>query len=148
MYNVNKEVISVLNRVSDKLTESWCQNNIIPYEMKEIYQYGLEVLISNIISSISIITVGILIFDILSTAVFLLIFILLRSYCGGYHADTYLKCFITTNITYLVIMGCVYLFPMKPFMILLTAVIGIPLLYFEAPVEHKNKPLNKKTVTL
>lgn len=133
----------MLNRVSDKLTESWCQKNIIPSEMKEIYQYGLEVLISNIISSVSIITVGILIFDILSTAVFLLIFILLRSYCGGYHADTYLKCFITTNITYLVTMSCVYLFPVKPVMILMTAMIGIPLLYLKAPVEHINKPLEQ-----
>ena len=111
--------------------------------MKEIYRYGLEVLISNVISSLAILALGILFFDIFSTVVFLLIFILLRSYCGGYHADTYLRCFITTNITYLATMSCVYLFPVKPVMILTTAVIGIPLLYLEAPVEHINKPLDQ-----
>lgn len=132
----------MLNRISDKLTESWCQKNIIPSEMKEIYRYGLEVLISNVISSLAILALGILFFDIFSTVVFLLIFILLRSYCGGYHADTYLKCFITTNITYLLTMGCVYLFPVNLFTVVLTMSIGVPLLYLRAPVENTNKPLD------
>lgn len=132
----------MLNRISDKLTESWCQKNIIPYEMKEIYRYGLEVLISNVLSSLTMLIVGILFFDIFSTVVFLLIFILLRSYCGGYHADTYLKCFITTNITYLFTMSCACFLSVNLFTVVLTMLIGVPLLYLRAPVENINKPLD------
>lgn len=77
------------------------RNGIIQSENLDIYIYGFEVMISNAISIFIGIVLGLAFSQLIEIASFLFIFVLLRRFCGGYHAQTYLRCNIVfaINIT-------------------------------------------------
>jgi accessory gene regulator B len=56
-----------------------------------MYQYGLEILISGLIGIINILIISILIHRLTQGIVFLIVFIVLREYTGGYHAESYIS---------------------------------------------------------
>lgn len=73
----------------------------IPFE---IYVYGFELLLSSLIETGAIILIGCLFGKFLETILFLLSFSSIRFFSGGYHAKSYLRCFIVTLISYFLIL--------------------------------------------
>lgn len=68
---------------------------------EEIYIYGLELIISTVLGLMSILLLSGLLSCLTSGFIFLSIFVPLRLFTGGYHASSYTKCFIISNISYL-----------------------------------------------
>lgn len=119
---------------------------ILP-EMKDTYQYGIEITISSIINVMLILLCFFALGDIFAGITYLAIFIFLRSYTGGYHATTYLRCNIAMVVTFIIsfvlykIITC-YVFPL--FICETAAIVNlIPIIIF-SPVSNKHKPLNDK----
>ncbi|MCD7840625.1 MAG: accessory gene regulator B family protein, partial [Erysipelotrichaceae bacterium] len=81
------------------------KNDVINKENLNIYIYGFELMISSGINIVTTIVLGVLFSKLTECLVFLISFILLRKYCGGYHANSYLKCntIFTTNIIIVVL---------------------------------------------
>ncbi len=67
----------------------------------EIYTYGFELIVSSLIEALSILILGILVGDFIETLIFVVYFSLIRFYSGGYHAYTYMRCYLITVIVYL-----------------------------------------------
>lgn len=65
------------------------KNGLIEQDKMAIYKYGYEILISNI--SVALIVRAIF-SEFIESIIFLMVFAIMRKYCGGYHANTYLKC--------------------------------------------------------
>ena len=113
-------------------------------EMKDVYQYGIEITISSIFNIILVLVCALALNDILAGITYLFIFVFLRSFTGGYHATTYLRCNITMVVTFLI--TCVsykiivhYAPPL--FICEAIALINlIPIIIF-SPVPNKHKPL-------
>ena len=61
----------------------------------EVYLYGFEALIASILNSVAILLIGLLFDRFIDSIVFLACYCPLRQYSGGYHADTYKRCFFT-----------------------------------------------------
>ena len=76
-------------------------NTDIDNELIAVYQYGVEITISSILNIALIFLCGLIIGDLMYSIVFLMCFIPIRSYCGGYHASTYFKCNLIFVITFL-----------------------------------------------
>ncbi len=68
------------------------KNNAIESEKLDIYIYGFEVMISSICGFLIASFMGAVFSRFWESMLFLIVFVSLRSYCGGYHADTYLRC--------------------------------------------------------
>ena len=68
----------------------------------EVYKYGQQVLIFNSIVNIFIFILGLCLHEGLMTLVWMLAFSGLRVNLGGYHCDSPVKCFFTSNIVYLI----------------------------------------------
>lgn len=68
------------------------ESEIIDSEKLDIYIYGFEVMISSAISILIGLIFGIAFSQFFECTLFLIVFILMRSYSGGYHANTYFKC--------------------------------------------------------
>lgn len=85
-------MISYLSRF---ITLFLLQNKIVEQEKCDVYEYGFEVIISTIIGFILIFTSGILLNELLSSMIFYAMFIIVRQYTGGYHANSHLKCKLT-----------------------------------------------------
>lgn len=117
-------------------------------EKKEIYVYGIELLISSLIGIVLVLGLSIGLGKVWSGVVFLAVFILVRQYTGGYHADTYVRCNAAFVLTYLLTVGIwifcrVHDLKVAVWFILLGAYIIMAVL---APVENKNKPLDDEEV--
>lgn len=67
----------------------------------EVYLYGQKVFLFNLFTNVFIVFVGILLNELLATFVWMLSFTLLRINLGGYHCQSPIKCFLTTNTVYI-----------------------------------------------
>lgn len=90
----------MINHISKIITNFFLQQKSISEDEKEIYQYGVEITISSILNILLILLLSILVRSVLSGIVFLVCFIYVRRYTGGYHAETYFRCNSALCITY------------------------------------------------
>lgn len=74
------------------IVDSLVRNKKIEIEQASIYQYGYEILISSCIICAIAVGLGFAMKCLFAAIIYFIIFALLRSICGGYHAKTYLKC--------------------------------------------------------
>lgn len=136
----------MIQKISQKITVFLLQENAIEKKYASTYTYGLELIISGILSILSVMLVSILIGLPYVGIAFLIIFIPLRMYTGGYHADTYLKC----NVLF---MG-VYLFSVMLYLVCLKVniiqysfvlmIISFIIISFRAPIENENKRITSE----
>jgi len=135
----------VAHRVAVKIADFLYKNNTIRDEDKDIYVYGFEIFISNIINFTIVVVLGYLLHQFYQALLFFIAFVITRSYSGGYHASTYFKCNIVFASVFLLTMlvssillptiSLVYL------MVFMAIYIGCILEY--APIENSHKKLLK-----
>lgn len=134
----------MLNRIAISLSKKLVSDGVISENNLDIYVYGFELLFSFLFSVTTILITGCIVNKLLETLAFLVVFILLRSYSGGYHSDTYLKCTIVTMSIYgIVMLFSTYLQVQLLFYIILI-VLGWIALYIKAPIENPNKKLTEQ----
>ena len=125
-----------------------CRKNIIENEDIEIYKYGFETICSTIIGFVITLAIGMIFRMFFLSVANYAIFVTIRQFTGGYHANSYFKC----NLTFAVVTTLVFEFTKMavysqtytiPNHILFLVLSFIVILYF-APVENENKPLDQK----
>lgn len=80
-------------KLTEYLVEKLIERETIPKNEKDLYQYGLSEGITIIQNILYTLLIGILFGHIIETITFLCFYILLRSFAGGYHAETEKSCF-------------------------------------------------------
>jgi accessory gene regulator B len=130
----------ISNRITDKLIE----NRTIVNEDRELYVYGLQQGFIMLINIMTTIIIGVIFGMFWQSIVFLIAYIPIRSYAGGYHARTQLRCyFISTIIIIMALLG-MRMVMWTNFYCLLTAFLSSIIIIILAPVEDTNKPLSQK----
>lgn len=89
-----------MEKISQRILAFICRNMEVDEEIAEIYKYGIEISVSSLINLFLIIFGGLLLGDLPAGFVFMTLFIFLRSYTGGYHAETYFRCNIAFVCTF------------------------------------------------
>jgi len=132
----------MLHRLAEDITFYLITNKIIDIEDREVYIYGLELLISTLLTSISILIIAAFIGEMPSAIIFLLIHFLLKSYTGGYHAEYYFVCYISSIITFivLIILKNRIILTYKPLVGAILLVVSMIIIFKFAPVTNKNNP--------
>ena len=140
----------MIKRIALKITNFIFKNTELDSELFEVYKYGVEITLSTLLNIFWIIAASMVLTDVISGVIFLAVFILLRSFVGGYHAKTNFMCNALFLLTYLLVYYinslASALVEGELFSRLLTILILlgiIPIIAF-APVQHKNKPLSEK----
>ena len=82
----------MIEKCADYIAFYLVKNGLIEQDKMAIYKYGYEILISNIINISVALIVGAIFSEFIESIIFLMVFAIMRKYCGGYHANTYLKC--------------------------------------------------------
>lgn len=111
-----------------KLTNIFINNHIIDKEDAEIYEYGIFVVLFNLLSIGAIIVLGILFNRLSFTLEFLLFYIPNRMIIGGYHCKTPQRCFITFTSSYIIILISTYIIPYSNILYLISILLYIFLL--------------------
>ncbi len=114
-------------------------------DVQNFYRYGIEISISSLLNIILILIIGIIIHHVIDSVIFLSLFILIRSFTGGYHADTYFRCNMLMCITFTLVTFFNTIFSQSislPIAIFLVCIIEAIILVF-GPIENKNKPIDE-----
>ena len=78
------------------------QMDIIQIEETAVYEYGIELLLVSIFNAIWILVLGIVLKCPVLSVIYIYILASVRTQIGGYHAQTYIGCFVCYNLFFLV----------------------------------------------
>ena len=118
-------------------------NHIIKHDDRELYIYGFNQGLNILLNLITTLVVGLLFRNILELAIFIAAYIPLRSFAGGYHAKTPLRCYIYSIIMIILVsVGMKYLLFVDMVYYVILAISAL-IIFVLSPAEDKNKPLDK-----
>jgi accessory gene regulator B len=136
----------MIENVASLIVEILIRHNIIKVQQAEVYQYGLEILISSLLTCCVTFACGLLFRCLAAALLYFLMFAVLRSICGGYHAKTYWQCNLVFSFVTSVVLIFFRWMPVEQFTELHYCSVAIAILTtaFCTPVENDNKPLTDK----
>jgi accessory gene regulator B len=138
----------MLNKMAKKLSNRLLKNEVITEDVIDVYVYGFELIISSLVNTLVIILAGSLLGEIVQTMSFLFVFILLRSFTGGYHANTYTKCSIVTFSTYVTVLLLSHYINIPKFAYMILLILGVIILAIFAPIKNPNKQLTELKIRI
>lgn len=117
------------------------QNKFAP-EDKEVYRYGIQQGLNLTLNILTTIIIGVLCGMAYPSILFLVCYMPLRSFCGGYHAKTHFRCYIYSviMITCLLLAAKYIAFNIVLYEVLV--LISLIIILLLAPVEDENKKLD------
>lgn len=112
---------------------------------KEYYQYGIEITISSLLNIALILIVGVIFQSLAESIVFLLCFILIRQYTGGFHASSYLRCNLSFCLCFTLLILCYQLTKeyINTYIAILISFICTLVIFSRCPIENPNKPITE-----
>ncbi|MBQ6893684.1 MAG: accessory gene regulator B family protein [Clostridia bacterium] len=138
----------MLERICTVFTDVLIKKGIVKEEEKEVYVYGSMLSLTTFLGMLSIILISLL-FKWYFGFLFLIIYTPLRVYAGGYHCNTYLSCFIVTNIVFVLNVCFVMLLgamSVLGYTVVTAFVLGLSYIYIllNAPIVGRENPLSSK----
>lgn len=130
----------MINNVVRFLLNSMICNGIIT-DHYDVYQYGIELVVSSTICVIISCLAGWLLGYPLETLIYILCFIILRLYSGGFHATTHFGCWATMLCLVLGLIMVISQVFISFYHISIISLISIAIIAFFSPVENKKKPI-------
>ncbi len=133
-------------KILQKVTDELVLNNIIDSEDSELYTYGLQQGALMLLNILTILFVGRMFGMLWQTVVFMVTYIPLRTYAGGYHARTQWGCYISSVVLIVAVLLGIRFIPWTNFIIITISIISGLIIYILSPVEDMNKPLDAAEV--
>lgn len=123
----------------------WITNNIkTNMEYDEIY-FAVKVILFTILHFGTIVLVSLIFHQLLNGIIFSFLYIILRSYAGGFHMNTSKKCYLFSLLIFtlvIVVMKGNYIFLYKEIYLYIAFPIAFIIIFFLSPVDNKNKRLD------
>lgn len=129
-------------RASTYVVDILEQQNRFSAEDKEIYRYGIQQGLNITLNILTTIIIGALCDMIFPSILFLLCYMPLRSFCGGYHTKTHLRCYIYSVLMITSILLIAKYFTFNIFVYEFLVLVSLVVIFLLAPVEDKNKVLD------
>lgn len=120
-------------------------NNIITFENREAYSYGIELFLFKASLYIIVAVIALITNTLIPSAIFVVSYMLLRPYSGGYHCKTAEMCMIVSIFMYLIFL---LLYKLdygntKIFFFISSLISFLPIVIF-SPIENVNNPITVK----
>ena len=128
-------------RLSKRIAKHYCKGE--NSDEKELYVFGINQCLNMILNILTALFIGILFGKVFQIWLFMLAYIPLRSYAGGWHSRTPLRCYIFSIVMLIVAsIGFKYLSIAAWVYYAVLALVFVIVLVL-SPVEDKNKPLDE-----
>lgn len=136
----------MLDKIAERFTIKLIKENAIEAGRKDIYEYGFKLFFSTSSSLIMILFISVLTKNTVNGIFYLSVFMSLRITANGYHADTFLGCFIMTNTFFLIYILSMRYIPISSSGIENRILLIVSAIYIclKAPIEHPNHKLSDK----
>lgn len=136
----------MFSKLGEKCTDLMIQNKIIAQADRELYEYAFEILISQCANIILCFVLGSIFRSTFPTLLYLMFFVPLRVYAGGYHAPNYLLCYLGSFLIIIFFLVIGNMAQLSLTLILLPLILSDILIWFVSPIEDANKPLTESEV--
>lgn len=136
----------MIHSVALVIADFFISKDVITEEEKEVCAYGMELIISGIISVALVLIIGLITGNICYAVVYNIMMVVIRMYTGGYHADTHAGCNVCYCAAFLISMALlrVQMYINGSVTIWIIALAGYLIIVLNAPLEHHNKKLTMK----
>lgn len=136
----------MISKLSTRLTEKLLSNGTISNEDKELYIYGLFMLLSQLMFFIIACIFGLILECLFESIIFYIAFMLIRRYAGGYHALTETRCEIFSTLSILASIVAIKLSKIYDFqtVLLLITILSAVCIFVFCPLDTPEKPLSDK----
>jgi len=136
----------MLSVLAKKLSILFIQANIVKQEDYEIYAYSFELLLSTVLNFMMLAIVALMTKRLLETACFVIGFIPVRRFAGGYHAKTHFRCLSILLVTYFALLTILTLMSADIYRVstILNIFVSAVIIWMISPVGDRNKPLSEK----
>lgn len=118
------------------------RNDAIDPDDRDVYEYGLYVLLADILDIGATLIIALLLRILPQTILYHAVFIPLRRSAGGFHASTRIRCFVLSLATWLLAMWLVELTAGVQAISIACSTLTLAAVWRFAPVEHENNPLS------
>lgn len=135
--------MAFLEKLSHKIGDDLVHSGVVKAEDAEIYIYGINQILVSLFNVSSALIIGMILGVFFEIAIFIVSYIPLRSFAGGYHAKTPLRCYVFSVIMLsLVSVGMKYLYLTEWVYYAVLLVTALIVVLF-SPIEDRNKPLDE-----
>lgn len=133
----------MISSAANNITNYLICKKVIKDDDREIYQYGFEQVFSSLLNIATMLLLGIILGKIYQSLVLILSFMALRSYSGGYHANTPLQCYLLTVMSISAALSIMKFITIDRFICLGLLVLSSVVILLFSPIGTKNKPLDE-----
>lgn len=135
----------MVQKIADALVNKQSQNYVMTDEDEKIYRYGYVLLCEVFLNLVIAFTIGIVFSKTKEVIFFLGMYIPLRSFCGGWHANKIWKCTVISNVILLLQVYGIEnrIIDLSIRGMLLIFFINMVCIYFIAPVDTKMKKISQ-----
>lgn len=131
----------MLKELADDVAVALAAKDIISIDELDAYRYGLELLIPKVILYVAILIVSFITNSFILSVLFVVMFMGIRRYAGGFHCQTAEMCLCISFLIYLLV---VFFFSSEVYVGVygVSSVVSTITIMIFAPVEDKNRPLD------
>lgn len=121
------------------------KNKIVDIQQRDIYVYGLEVILLNGSLLIVFLITSLLCGEMINFLAYFVFFLPLRLFSGGYHAEKSESCFVLSTIMYGISIAVTKFFPLlyMNWKWITAGVISVVVILVLSPMVNENNPLTK-----
>lgn len=130
-------------KLSCKIGYNLVRSNVIKEEDAEIYIYGINQILVSVLNVSSALIIGWIFGVVLEIAVFMAAYIPLRTFAGGYHAKTPLRCYFFSVMMLIIVSAGIKCFSAPDLAYVIAFLAGLFVVLILSPIEDKNKPLDE-----
>lgn len=137
-------------KLSSRISDVLVMGGIIKDTDRDKCSYGIDIMFSSIIQLLLILIISAFIGNIVETLLFFIMFIPLRIYAGGYHADSRGRCFIILVCVYIIFSFLVEIESerLRAAIILAGMFFSMLMILIASPVLHTRKHLTNNEINV
>jgi len=132
------------SKMTTSVVDFICEHTKSDEETREIYSYGLEIILINILNTIITLVLATITNHLFETIILIVAFYPLQSFGGGYHAQTHFRCLSIFLIGWVLAMLAIPYIKSSDFLIFILALTGTITIFLLAPIEHVNFPMSSR----
>lgn len=132
-----------MEALSEKIIANMIKSGVSIEADREIYVYGLTQLFRTLLNVFSTVIIGFCMGMLAESVVFVICLMLIRSYSGGYHSDSPIRCYLISVIAVIMALGSIKLSIWNEYLSALVMVVSVGILLLYAPIGHRNKQLEE-----
>lgn len=136
----------MIARLSKRVASFFVRNEVIKSEDEEVYEYGLQLLLSTVFNGIIALVLAIISGTVWQCVCYLAVFVLIRKSAGGFHAKTHLGCCCILVVVLSLFILFIKFVPTDIYaaITVIAVVFSVAAILLFAPLEHENKPISDK----